>query len=123
MESQVDICVIGAGPYGLSLAAYLNQSGLKTRIFGKAFASWRFQMPQDMPLKSAGFASSLADPAAELTIDKFFADRGIPYVDDRFPVKVQDFIAYGMHFQERFVANLEDKKVEKISRSKGGFLV
>jgi len=123
MGSQIDICVVGAGPYGLSLASYLGRSGKNMRIFGKPFASRRFEMSPDMILKSAGFASSLADPAWELTIDKFFASRNIPFADERFPIGVQDFIAYGMHFQERFVPQLEDKKVEKVSRVKGGFMI
>ena len=123
MPNQLDICVVGAGPYGLSLASYLGRSAKNMRIFGKPFASWRFEMPPDMILKSAGFASSLADPASELTIDKFFASRSIPYADQHFPINVQDFIAYGMHFQERFVPQLEDKKVEKVSRTNDGFTI
>jgi len=123
MNSHVDICVVGAGPYGLSVASHLGRSGKSMRMFGKAFSAWRFEMPPDMILKSAGFASSLSDPESELTIDKFFASRGIPYEEDRFPIKVQDFIAYGMHFQERFAPQLEDKKVEKISRAGDGFVI
>ena len=64
--SKVAVVVIGAGPYGLSIATHLRAQQLSFRIFGEPMASWRHHMPQGMSLKSEGFASDLYDPRAPL---------------------------------------------------------
>jgi glycine/D-amino acid oxidase-like deaminating enzyme len=40
-SSFVDVAVIGAGPYGLSLAAHLGERGVEYRIFGETMGSWK----------------------------------------------------------------------------------
>src|SRR4051794_19949273 len=35
VAAKVDVAVIGAGPYGLSTAAYLRERGLDVAVFGK----------------------------------------------------------------------------------------
>ena len=52
MEDSCDVAVIGAGPYGLSLAAHLSAQNIPHRIFGKAMDTWSTQMPKGMLLKS-----------------------------------------------------------------------
>ena len=44
--------VIGAGPYGLSVAAHLRARGVPVRVFGEVMSSWRLHMPRGMCLKS-----------------------------------------------------------------------
>jgi cation diffusion facilitator CzcD-associated flavoprotein CzcO len=62
------IVIVGAGPYGLSVAAHLRRHGLPFRIFGSPMQqSWRSNMPAGMFLKSEGRASSLSDPAGSYT--------------------------------------------------------
>jgi len=34
MVDRVDVAIIGAGPYDLSLAAYLRAAGVEHRVFG-----------------------------------------------------------------------------------------
>ncbi len=62
MSDVVDVAIIGAGPYGLSLAAHLQAAGVSYRHFGSPMWLWRQAMPQGMYLKSQGFASNLSDP-------------------------------------------------------------
>ena len=40
--------VIGAGPYGLSVAAHLRARGVPVRVFGEVMSSWRLHMPGGM---------------------------------------------------------------------------
>src|SRR5205085_2247979 len=61
-KTVLDTAIIGAGPYGLSLAAHLKAAGVDFRIFGKPMTSWRDCMPKGMMLKSDGFASNLSAP-------------------------------------------------------------
>jgi thioredoxin reductase len=115
-----DVVVVGAGPYGLSLGAHLRANNVNFRIFGNPMHTWREQMPKAMFLKSDGFASNLSDPARELTLKKYCAQRGINYDDKNVPVNVQTFSEYGLAFQNQFVPNLENKLVAAIDRLPDG---
>jgi len=118
-----EIAVVGAGPYGLSIAAYLRKRGLSFRIFGPAMDTWISHMPKGMCLKSDGFASDLYDPEGALTLKKFCAERGIPYADMGLPVRLETFTEYGLAFRDRMVPELENKKVVGIKRVQDGFAV
>ena len=76
MNSTLDVAIVGAGPYGLSLGAHLQSCNLSVQVFGPVLQSWRRNMPQGMLLKSDGFASNLSDPRQELTLEKFCQQSG-----------------------------------------------
>ena len=105
--NSTDIAIIGAGPYGLSLAAHLKAQGQDFRIFGDPMVMWRNRMPKGMRLKSEGFASSLYDPGATFTLARYCADNDLPYADVGLPVRLETFTQYGLEFQRRFVAQVE----------------
>jgi thioredoxin reductase len=112
----VNILIIGAGPYGLSLAAHLRDSGRSVRIFGEPMRLWSHHMPRGMSLKSEGFASGIYDPELEFTLKAYCAERNIPYADVGLPVRIETFIAYGLEFQRRYVPNLEVTRVKSVDR-------
>ncbi|MEA2733197.1 MAG: hypothetical protein QOF70_7672 [Acetobacteraceae bacterium] len=121
MTEIVDVAIIGAGPYGLSIAAHLAGSGVDFRIFGSAMHTWRTSMPEGMVLKSEGNGSNLYDPAGEMPLSRFCADRGLPYQDIGFPIPLATFIDYGIAFQQRFVPRLEDRLVTEVKPTAYGF--
>jgi thioredoxin reductase len=121
MNDSTSVAIIGAGPYGLSLAANLRSMGIPFRIFGSAMHSWRFQMPKGMHLKSDGFASNLDDPDSALTLSKYCSDKDIAYADQGIPVKLDTFVGYGMEFQRRFVADLDSRFVTAVEPIETGF--
>jgi thioredoxin reductase len=121
MLTQSNVAIVGAGPYGLSVAAHLRAMGVDFRIFGKPMFTWREQMPQGMSLKSDGFASSLSDADGTNTIGAFCKQQGIPYDDTRVPVRIDTFIAYGQSFQKRLVPELEETLVTRIEKTSDGF--
>lgn len=122
MSSPVcDVAIIGAGPYGLSIAAHLRKTPLTFRIFGTPMQSWREQMPKGMLLKSDGFASSLYDPDSAFTLAHYCAEQGLPYADVGIPVPSETFIAYGLEFQKRLVPSLEETNITSVQRGDGGF--
>src|SRR3979490_3048952 len=94
MKSSTTIALVGAGPYGLSLAAHLNQMRIPFRIFGFPMQVWRQQMPAGMHLKSDGFASDLYDPDRSFTLKKYCEHHRIDYHDHRLPVRLDTFTAY-----------------------------
>lgn len=123
MANSTDVVIIGAGPYGLSLAAHLRAAGVDFRIFGKPLESWREHMPKGMFLKSEGFASNLSAPGRRSTIKAFCAERGILYDDRAVPVALDTFLDYGDWFRARHVPNLEEVFVSSVERAGDGFAV
>ncbi len=83
MSTITHVAIIGAGPYGLSLAAHLAAANVNVRVFGQPMQFWRTNMPKGMVLKSEGFASNLWDPDGALTLKDFCAIRGLPYKEFR----------------------------------------
>jgi thioredoxin reductase len=121
MTEIVDVAIIGAGPYGLSIAAHLAGRGIDFRIFGSPMHTWRTSMPEGMVLKSEGNASNLYDPGGELTLARFCNENGLPYRDSGFPIPLATFIEYGIAFQHRFVPRLEDRLVTEVKPASYGF--
>jgi thioredoxin reductase len=120
---MVENAIIGAGPYGLSIAAHFRRRGIPFRIFGRPMDSWLNHMPKGMMLKSDGFASNIYDPDEAFTLGKFCAEQGIKYLDAGLPVRLEIFSAYGLAFRERLLPELEDKLVVNLDRAPGGFVV
>jgi thioredoxin reductase len=120
---MLDVAVVGAGPYGLSIASHLRARGIEHRIFGEPMYTWRNQMPQGMFLKSDGFASNLYDPSGAFTLRQYCADRGLPYKETGLPVSREVFADYGQHFQENCVPHLERVNVAEIRDAAPGFRI
>jgi len=116
-----DVAIIGAGPYGLSIAAHLKAAGVDFRIFGKPMDLWVNHMPKGMNLKSEGFASCLYDPGGAFPLEVFCKQHGLDYRRIGSPVSLEAFSAYGLEFQRRFVPELEQELVECIRKEGTGF--
>lgn len=119
----IDTAIVGAGPYGLSMAAHFRHQGIPHRIFGYPMDSWLSHMPKEMLLKSEGFASNLYDPEGEFPLKTFCAERGIEYADEGLPVRLETFAAYGLAFRERMAPDLEEKLVARLDRISDAFLI
>lgn len=120
-DSELPVAIVGAGPYGLSLAAYLRARRIPFRIFGEPMLSWRQHMPRGMLLKSEGFASSLYDAEDSFTLERYCTGLGLPYQDIGDPVPVERFCDYGLEFQRRLVPELERHEVRSIATRSRGF--
>jgi thioredoxin reductase len=117
LRAKIDIAIIGAGPYGLSVAATLRDRGISHRIFGAPMHSWAEHMPRGMHLKSEAFASSLYDPKGRFTLKAFCLAQGLPYEDIGYPVPLATFVEYGQAFQRELVPHLEPVDVASLSQS------
>src|SRR6266550_5629358 len=111
MKTVTPIAIVGAGPYGLSIAAHLRGHGIPFRIFGSPMVSWLNRMPKGMCLKSEGFASSLSDPEGLYTLKRFCAEQGLEYADQSYPIPLDTMAAYGLAFQKKFAPDVEDRTV------------
>ncbi|MGD0375620.1 MAG: NAD(P)/FAD-dependent oxidoreductase [Streptosporangiaceae bacterium] len=115
--------IVGAGPYGLSIASHLQARGVPVRIFGEVMGSWRNQMPAGMCLKSTPWASSLGAPEPGSTLADFQAAHGIPKLRDDEVVPLEQFIRYGEWFAGRLTPEVEPSMVHWIEKRGDGFLV
>ena len=106
-----EVVVIGAGPYGLSAAAYLRDAGVEPYVFGRSMAFWKKNMPSGMLLRSKNEASNIAAPQKHLSIFAYEKTLGRKIAD---PVPIEDFIAYGDWFQKQVVPNLDTRQVENV---------
>ncbi|HET6809387.1 MAG TPA: hypothetical protein VFH50_00085, partial [Acidimicrobiales bacterium] len=52
MVERASLVVVGAGPYGLSTAAYAIRRGIDTVTLGNPMGFWTEHMPADMFLRS-----------------------------------------------------------------------
>jgi hypothetical protein len=120
-SSFVDVAIIGAGPYGLSLAAHLGARGVEYRIFGETMGSWKSNMPPGMLLKSYPWASCLSDPGSEFSVKSFCTERALPYHDVMMPLPLDRFVEYGEAFQAHYVPAVERKTLLSLEPVANGF--
>jgi predicted ATP-grasp superfamily ATP-dependent carboligase/thioredoxin reductase len=118
---DLDTAIIGAGPYGLSIAAHLRAKKMPYRIFGTPLESWRRFMPDGMILKSEPFASNLWDPSGRFTLERYFRTHKMPFQPVGRPLSLTDFLKYAEWFRQNTNIEPEDVKVMELKRIKGGF--
>jgi hypothetical protein len=116
-----DVAVIGAGPYGLAIAAHLRSVGVDFRIFGTPMYRWRTHMPEGMCLKSEGCASNLFAPAGGYTLKHYCAQEGLSYAQYGAPVSLEVFTQYALSFQQRFVPTVENVLVTALDKASAAF--
>jgi len=121
MSEAAEVAIVGAGPYGLSVAAHLRQAGVSVRQFGLPMQLWRAFMPEGMFLKSQGFASNLSAPEGTHTLEAFCQATGRPYASYGLPVPLDTFVAYGQWFRSELVPDIEEVLVTDVARRDGGF--
>ena len=121
MSDDVDVVIVGAGPYGLSLAAHLRGAGVNYRQFGLPMRLWQAYMPRGMFLKSQGFASNLSDPRGTHTLEVFCKEAGRSYASYGLPVPLDTFVSYGHWFRSELSLEIQEVLVKDLARRDGGF--
>jgi len=117
-----DVVIVGAGPYGLSAAAYLRRiEGLDLRVFGQPMCFWERCMPQDMLLRSHWDATHIAAPQQGLTLNEYVSSSGNAGLAE--PIPNSEFIRYGRWFHDRAGANADFRKVMRVEEGGAGLQV
>ncbi|MPY61003.1 NAD(P)-binding domain-containing protein [Streptomyces spongiae] len=115
-----DLLVVGAGPYGLSIAAHAAAAGLNLRVVGRPMASWRDHMPRGMFLKSEPWASNLSDPEGKWRLDVYCEEQGMTARHGE-PIPVEAFASYGLWFARHAVPLVDERMVKGLQFCPGGF--
>ena len=120
--SKVAVAIIGAGPYGLSLAAHLAARNVEHRIFGRPMQFWSdiAKAGGERYLKSFCFGTSISTPEPGYTFANYSEPRGLETFE---PCSIGDFAAYGHWFQKRIVPWVEPVEIARVDRQTNGFAV
>lgn len=97
-EPDTDLLIIGAGPFGLALAALCQDEGLDPLVVGKPMEFWQANMPDGMYLRSA--SDWHLDPSGDATIERFLNGRGLTPADAE-PLSRQMYLDYTRWFQQQ----------------------
>ena len=117
MGDRPHVAIVGAGPYGLSLATHLKAEGVPFRIFGRPMQFW-CDLPAGMFLKSLAFATNVYTPDGRLGFVDYSRERGLETVE---PCAMADFARYGVWAQRWLVPEVEEVDVVHLSRSGATF--
>lgn len=120
--SEVAVTIVGAGPYGLSLASHLAEQKVPHRIFGHAMQFWsRIADAADKRyLKSYCFGTNLSAPAPGFSFSDYNTPRNLETFE---PCSISNFAAYGRWFQESMVPWVEPVDVVEVKLQDGKFAV
>jgi FAD-dependent urate hydroxylase len=115
--------IIGAGPFGLSISAYLRDLGVEHTIVGRAMDTWRSHMPAGMCLKSEPYASVIAAPHRGYDLSAYSAAHGLDYVDRVGPLALERFLGYADWYTSQLVPDVRDLTATKVTPRGGEFEV
>jgi thioredoxin reductase len=120
--NKVAVAIIGAGPYGLSLAAHLAARNVANRIFGRPMLFWSriAAAGTGRYLKSFCFGTDLSTPNPGFSFADYSRPRGLETIE---PCSIGDFAAYGRWFQQANVPWVESVDVLRVAPRANGFVV
>jgi hypothetical protein len=119
---ETAVAIIGAGPYGLSLASHLAARNVEHRIFGRAMQFWSRVAAAGSRryLKSYCFGTNISTPAAGFNFADYNGPRGLETFE---PCSIGNFAQYGQWFQEQKVPWLEPVDVVHVDSNARGFVL
>src|SRR5437773_12189386 len=111
-----DLLVIGAGPYGLSIAAHARTAGPSVAVVGESMAFWKRNMPRGMLLRS-GLDWHL-DASGIHTLEAFLGERRIPRSDAE-PMPLEMFRDYAEWFRQAKRLEVQALHVDRVCGGDG----
>jgi len=116
---QTDLLIIGAGPFGLSLAAYAKSLGVDFLVAGRAMEFWKKNMPAGMFLRSASDWS--LDPTDRFSILNYLEALGKTPKDVE-PLSLEFYLQYAQWFQDGAGIETISEYVTRLDQKENGFL-
>jgi FAD-dependent urate hydroxylase len=116
VAERLDVAIVGAGPYGLSVAAHLK--GHRVATFGDPMETWRTRMPHDMLLRSDWKETSLSAPGDAGTIDRWAQKSGEEREE---PIPLQKFLRYADWFRRTFAPEGNPSDIVSLEQAPSGY--
>jgi len=115
--TAIPLLIIGAGPFGLALAAWAGHHGLGYTVVGRPMEFWREHMPEGMLLRSG--PDWHLDPMDQHTIDAFLALRRIE-LDAAQPLSLPVYLDYAEWFRQQKQIDALSAYVARLDRQADG---
>lgn len=112
MSNKTDLLIIGAGPYGLAMAAYAKHHNIDYKIVGKSMEFWKLNTPEGMYLRS-DYEWHL-DPIEIHTIENFLKTRNQTLSEFKL-LSRELFIEYAEWFQSQKSIEVISEYVERLN--------
>lgn len=111
MTGKTDLLIIGAGPFGLSMAAYAKALGVDHVIVGKPMEFWKSNMPAGLILRSA--CDWHLDPFGIHTIENYLKTQNLVPADVE-PLSLKFYLGYAEWFQKQKQIEVRPALVERL---------
>jgi thioredoxin reductase len=105
--------IIGAGPFGLSLAAHLKSQGLDYLIAGRPMEFWIAHMPKGLFLRSG--CDWHLDPQGIHTIEQYLEEKSLT-VEQVMPLSLERYLDYTRWFIQRKQFDIHPAYVTRLNR-------
>ena len=114
MTSITNLLIIGAGPFGLAVAAQAAHEGVEHVIVGKPMEFWLRNMPKGMLLRSA--CDWHLDPLNVHTIETYLREQG-KAASEVEPLSLDFYLSYVEWFQKKKNIEPRDVYIERLDHS------
>ena len=111
--------MVGAGPYGVAVAAQAIERGVDTVVVGHPMGFWTDHMPEGMFLRSG--TDWHLDASGIDTFEAFIEDRGLSAAQID-PVPIAVFLEYAAWFQTQKHVSVRDRLVSRLERNDDAFV-
>ena len=113
------LLVVGAGPYGLAVAARARERGIDTVVVGQPLGFWTDHMPAGMFLRSG--VDWHLDASGIHTFEAFVEERGLlrSQLD---PIPISVFLEYATWFQAQKRLTIRDQFVSALEKRETRFV-
>jgi cation diffusion facilitator CzcD-associated flavoprotein CzcO len=119
MSPNVEVLIIGAGPFGLSLASQVAHDEIDHVILGTPMGFWESHMPDGMYLRSE--CDWHLDPLHVDTIEAYLASRRLTQAEVM-PLSLPFYLDYARWFQARKRIAPLDVRVQRLNKGDGVFV-
>ena len=118
--STTQVLIVGAGPYGLSLANFMSGMGQDFKIIGKPMELWREHTFSGAALRSDMATSEIAHPENAFSIKAFRQQNESHPVSER--VNVQEYREYINWVLEQTSYDIQETYMTRLSRQGDHYL-
>lgn len=121
---NVGTLILGAGPYGLSIASFMSFLQMDYRVVGQPMAFWHSHMMDDLQMRSTLEHTCPSNPDGLSLLTNWVAQH-VPNIEQRplatlLPGEFRDFMA---HFIEHFQIPIHADHAEILEKKADGFYV
>jgi cation diffusion facilitator CzcD-associated flavoprotein CzcO len=118
-EESTSLLVVGAGPFGLAMAAEATDLGIDHVVVGEPMSFWKRHMPAGMLLRSDH--EWHLDPVGFHTIERFLEIRGQKPADVE-PLSLELYLEYAKWFEEAKGIRVQRAHVQRLDGRDGHFV-